>query len=312
MKSSDYIQVLSLTDPQAAFQGIAASFSALDIDSGGNGGITTAIPAPVWLAQNGVLDGQSDFLIKVKDVFNAKFANLPKMSSMRDEFIGNILSFLFGEFVEWLLQSKIFGEIAEYCAGILWDTITFIRSFLANYAKLCDAMKKENDALKTIPATWANYQIRNDVMQQHYEHVQGMMEFVQTCETHVNELQQQLPKAWVKWAKDMKSMPKTINEWMDDAFDQAEKNHDNDPTNDLPVPNPPSLPDIPQNDNVATLAFAHLIRNQTAVMLKFMQKHAENHEDLTTSIDDLQFNDTELALPGGGRVHMTGKWVEKP
>lgn len=312
MNSSDYIQVLYLEDTQAQFQGIAASFSALDIDTGGTGSITTAIPSQLWLAQNGVLDAQSDFLMQVKDVFSAKFINLPKISKMRAEFVKGFLVEVFGELIQWLTSNWIYGQIAEYFAGMIWDTISFLKSFLKNYAKLCDAMKKENEALKTIPPSWENYQIRNDVMQQHYEHVQGMMDFVEACETHVNEMQQELPKAWTKWAKEMKAMPKTINEWIDEAFDAAEKNNDADPDNDLPIPKPPELPDIPQADNVATLAFAHLIRNQTAVMLKLSQKLIDHHEDLKIALEDLQFNDTELALPGGGRVHITGKWIEKP
>lgn len=34
-------------------------------------------------------------------------------------------------------------------------------------------------------------------------------------------------------------------------------------------------------------------------------------KDIVQAIKDLQFNNMELALPGGGRIHLTGKWIQK-
>lgn len=276
------------------------------------------MPSALWTAQDGIIDAQSEYLLKIKDVLNAKFAGLPTISAPRDSFIKKALKLVVG---------AVFDELFAMIFGMLWDVVAFLRKLLTNYVTLCDAMRAENTALKSLENTKSHYALRREVMTQHFETVAAMIAHVTTLEESVSTLEAKVPRLdqtaadWDAWIAAMNTTGDDLADWLDQAFDAADVNWDYtttttnktgdggasggggasgswdaetalDPSNDVPVPLPPQLP-LPPSIPDKGLALIHLARFALRLLIELEKRRVDrqvgkNHEELLHALAGLR------------------------
>jgi hypothetical protein len=90
-----------------------------------------------------------------------------------------------------------------------------------------------------------------------------------------------------------------------------------------PIPLPPTLPPLPLDPKSLIWQILmyylkrYLWRLLLALLKKLMAKlpgwidRPPSLDGLVQAVKDLQFNDLEFALPGGGRIHITGEWIKR-
>lgn len=281
------------------------------------------IDAALWTAQTGIIDAQSDYLMKIKDVLNEKFRGLPKMTSTRAIFIKSILSWIAGKVAQYLHPSPFIDEIVESIFGFLWDLMSFLVSILTNYVTLCDAMKAENTALNSIENTRANYQLRREILTQHYQTVDAIIAHINACESSITAIEEKIPKGWEAWIDEMDAAGAGVTDWLDQAVYAADVNWDytdgattrgasrdggesggggasgswdvdadRNTINDVPVPVPPKIP-LPPKIPDQGFALIHLLRFALRVVLEMEKRRMDrevgkNHEELLQALNMLR------------------------
>lgn len=95
------------------------------------------------------------------------------------------------------------------------------------------------------------------------------------------------------------------------------------PTPMPPIPMPPELPSLPLDPKeiIWQIIMYYLKRYILRLVLAFLKKligklpgwidRPPSLNGLVQAVRDLNFNDLVLALPGGGRIQLTGQWIKR-
>lgn len=243
----------------------------------------------IWEKQTDMIAAQNDYLDKVKDTFNARFINIPKVSDLRDKLIAAAAEEVIG-FIASITTNAVVGMISEFLIGNLGDLIEFLKAVLVNHGKICDVMKAENTALLDMEQSRDNYFLRKEVLEMHDDMIDTLLRQVSDAEEAIERGEAKLPKGWKKWIKEMVGKAEDLEEW-------AEKATDGDTENNLPVPILPKLPDTNNIESIALYySIKYGIRLVGEIVNNWMDKQNAKKEELIQAIEDLQFNDQTFDL----------------
>jgi hypothetical protein len=134
----------------------------------------------------------------------------------------------------------------------------------------------------------------------------------------------EMPDDLVRWIEEMSTIDDALETWVNDCFALAEANYVNaedqqdEPLPPAPIPRPLPLP-LPGTWLRWLEIILYVLRRQwlrliIAIIRLILQKRKPPigfPDPLIQAVKDLNFNTLEMALPGGGRVHLTGKWIRK-
>lgn len=149
------------------------------------------IPDMLWKAQNILLERQISYLKDIKDTYAEKRQDLPQGFSMRN--------FVQSDFFKWAIEfalTLIPGEIDDTLYKLLqehahkvigWALVWLQKAYYAG-SMLCAAMADENAYLKKLENSVENYRLRSNVITQHDQSIQSLLQQVALAESQAAQM----------------------------------------------------------------------------------------------------------------------------
>ena len=142
----------------------------------------------LWKKQTAVINRQSDWLKTLSGVYAEKIANLPQQPSMLKMFVNYLVEFIITEGVQRIVLRNIPdlpGNVEDYAAtlisffsGALLELWKYIKDYYNETCKILMQMVEENDALCQLDASYDNYRLRTDTLQQHEDAAKNIIELI--------------------------------------------------------------------------------------------------------------------------------------
>jgi len=147
----------------------------------------TDIGEAVWMAQNIILNRQSDYLRSLGNDYAAKWESTPaklRDSTVKETMVERFLQWLAGNVAEYF-WGPVAGDLAALGIALIAVAIRTLQALYSEGVALCNAMIEENNALAALEASRENYALRSSIISQHDLSIQNLIAKIGDSEKQV-------------------------------------------------------------------------------------------------------------------------------